>query len=101
MAEATASPLRVSENFHRFPGYRFVAGHDELGDAVTVVDDERFIRQVDQNDADFPPVVGVYCTRGVQQSDAFFQGESRARSYLSLVAGRQRDVQAGRYQTPP
>ena len=75
MAEAAASPLRVSEDFHRFPSYCFVAGHDELGDAVTIVDDERFVRQVDQNDADFPPVVGVYCTGGVQQSDAFFQGE--------------------------
>ena len=93
MPETTSAAIRVVKGLDREPLYRLVPGDDQLGYALAVVDNKRFIRQVNQNHTYFAAIVGVYRPRRIQQADAFLQSEARARPYLRLIARRQRDEQ--------
>ena len=78
----------------------FVPGDDHLCDALSVVHDEIFLREVYQQHAHLSAIVGIHRTRRVQHRDPFLQGQSAARSHLSLVACRQGDVQPCRDESP-
>ena len=93
MPETTSAAIRVVKGLDREPLYRLVPGDDQLSYALAVVDNKRLIRQVNQNHAYFTTVVGVYCPRRVQQTDAVLQSEARTRTHLCLITRRQRDEQ--------
>ena len=79
MPETTSAAIRVVKGLDREPLYRLVPGDDQLSYALAVVDNKRLIRQVNQNHAYFTTVVGVYCPRRVQQTDAVLQSEAPVR----------------------
>ena len=86
MAEATSTAFGVIEGLDSFPVYGFVTGNDHLGDAFTIVDNKRFVREIDQDDADFAPIVGIDGTRRVGHGDTVLQSQTGTRTYLRLDA---------------
>ena len=50
----------------------FVSGDYHLGDTLTILHHEVFLRKVNQDNADFSAIVGIDCARRVQHGNAFF-----------------------------
>ena len=98
VSESAFAALRVVERLHGLPFGHFVAGDHELRDAFAVGHGEGLGGEVDQDNADFAPVVGVDRAGRVEQGDAVLEGQAGARTHLGLVALRQGDAQAGGHQ---
>ena len=86
VSEAAAATLGVAEFLHLYDFGLLVAGDDHLGDALAVVDDEVFLREVDEDDAYFAAVVGVDGAGRVEHRDALLQRQSAAGPHLRFVA---------------
>ena len=77
----------------------FVLGKHHLGDALPVVDDEVFLREVDEQHHDFAAIVGINGARRVEHGDAMLQGKTAARTYLRLISHWQSHEKARRNQS--
>ena len=65
---------------------------DHLRHALTVVDGEGLLREVDEQHAHLAAVVCIDGAGAVQHGDAMLQGQSAAWPHLGLVARRQGHV---------
>jgi len=92
-AEAALAALGVGEFFFG-PGDGFVTGDDELGDAVSGLDDEGRAAEVQENDFDLAAIGGVDGARGIGDGDGVLIGEAGAWADLSFVAGGEFDGEA-------
>ena len=93
MAIAASSALRFVEHFDCGQYRLLVACDDELRDALSVVDGEGILREVDEQHHQFATVVGVDGSRRVEHRDTVLQGQSAAGPHLCLIALGQRDVE--------
>ena len=97
-AEAAVAAGAPRQLLHFLPGDRGNWGHDELRDAVAAADADGGTAEVDEEDLNLAPVVGVDRTRGVEEREAVAVSETAARPDLALVAGRDGEREAGRYE---
>ena len=77
----------------------FMAGYHHLANAFAIGHDEINVRQVDEYDAYFAPIIGIDGAGRIENGDAMFECQAAARAYLRLVADRQFDEQSGRNQS--
>ena len=77
----------------------FVLGKHHLGDALPIVDDEIFLREVDEQHHDFAAIVGIDGARRVEHGDAMLQGKTAARTNLCLISHWQSHEKARRNQS--
>lgn len=98
VTESAGSPFGIVEDFDRFPFYLLAGGNDHLTDPFAIVDDKGFVRQIDEDNSDFPPIVGIDGTRRIQQGDSMFDGQSAPGTHLGLIAVGKSDIQACRDQ---
>ena len=75
-----------------------MAGYHHLGDALTVVDDEILLRQVDKHHANLSTIVCIDGSWCVQHGQPMLQGQTTTWTYLRFIALWQGDVQTCRYQ---
>ena len=76
-----------------------MTGNHHLGNALTVVDDEVLLRQVNQHYANLTTIVGINGSGCIQHGQSVLQGQSAAGTHLGFVALGQCDVQTSRNQT--
>ena len=67
----------------------FVLGKHHLCYALTIIDDEVLLREVDEQHHDFATVIGIDGTRSIEHGDAMLQSETATRSYLRFITSRQ------------
>src|SRR5512147_957023 len=83
-AEAAGGAFRPRQCGRLAPAYSRYRGNDELCDAHAALDMERRVTQIDENDHDLAPVVGIDGTGAVQYGDAVPRREAGARPDLCL-----------------
>lgn len=71
----------------------FTTGNDHLGDTLAVINDEVFLRQVNQNYTNLTTIVGINSAWGVQHCQTMLQRQSATWTYLCLVALGQCNMQ--------
>lgn len=99
MSVTSFAALCLVELFYDDEVALLMTGNDHLCDALAIVDDKIFGREVDEYDAHLSAVVGINGSRSVQHRQSVLQGQSAARTDLCLVTLGQCDVQAGGNQT--
>jgi len=72
----------------------FVACNDHLGNTLTIIDNEIFLRQVDKYYAYLTAIIGVDGAWCVKNGDTFLQGQSTAWAYLCLETYGQGNMQS-------
>ena len=100
MPETAGTAFCLGKDFNGFPLCLLVTGDNHLGDALAVGNDERFVREVYQYDADLATIVGVDGAGRVEDGDAMLDGKSAARPHLCLVACRQGHEEACGNEVP-
>ena len=65
-----------------------MTGNNHLGDALTIVDDEVLLRQVDEYHTYLTTIVGVDGSRCVQHGQSMLQCQSATRAHLCLITLR-------------
>jgi hypothetical protein len=73
---------------------------DQLGDPVSIPDDEGLIPQVDHDATDLTTVVGIDGPRSIEQGYPILQGEPAAGSHLGLISLREGNGNARGDKTP-
>lgn len=68
-----------------------------LADSFAIVYCEWSIRQVYENDFYFSPIIRVYCSGRIEDSNAMLCCEAASRPYLAFISFGQCDVDSGRY----
>ncbi len=76
------------------PGVRN-AGDHQLGDPHAAADDKRLAAEIDQDDLNLSPIIGIDGSRSVKDGDAVADGEARTRPNLAFAARRQGDREPG------
>ncbi len=71
-----------------------------MRDAITVIDDEILATMIDQDNADFPAVVGIDRTWRIDQADSASQGKPGTGTHLPLEPRGNGQGDAGRHQYP-
>lgn len=74
--------------------------YDELGNPIPVSDDERLIPQINQNYANFTPVIGINSTRSIENGYAVLEGKTAPGPHFSPVFLRQGNGDAGGDEAP-
>ncbi len=69
MTVATLTPFRLVKHFDLQEITLFMTGNDHLGYALAIVDNERLLRQVDQQNTDFTAIISVNRSRRIQHRD--------------------------------
>ena len=100
MSEPASTTLGVVENFHLCPFHLLVSGHNHLRYPLSIVDDKRFLGQIDENNTYFASVVGVDCSRCVQDGDPFLDGKSATGPHLCLITFRKGDEKSRWHKAP-
>ncbi len=62
---------------------------------------KRFSTMVDEDDPDFPPIVCVHGSRGIEHGDTVTKRQTRSWSYLRFHPGRQGQPNAGTHHCAP
>lgn len=73
----------------------FTASDDGLGNPVTIMNGNRLVGQVDEDNPPFSSVIGIDSARGIQDGESVFGSQATARTNLSLITSGQRDIKAG------
>ena len=84
--ESPGSAVGVLQGFGGAPRYPLMAGYDKLCDTLSIVDDERLLPVVDEDDFDFAPIIGIYGAGTVQYGDPVFPGQAAAWTHLCFEA---------------
>ena len=85
VAECAIFPDGGVESLGRLPFHSGVGRDHHLADALSVVDREGLVGEVDHDYADFATVVGIHRAGGVDDGDAAAQGEAAAGADLALI----------------
>lgn len=78
MTETTGTSLRGFECVYFLPGRLTMRGNHHLTDSFSVFDLHFLLRQIDQNNPYFAPVVGINSAGSVQYGESFFEGQTAA-----------------------
>mmetsp|Transcript_21147 Transcript_21147/g.49952 ORF Transcript_21147/g.49952 Transcript_21147/m.49952 type:complete len:277 (+) Transcript_21147:80-910(+) len=89
--KATGTPLRLGQILHFLDRSHADLFQNELGDAVPLVHDKVFLSQVEEDDADGAPVVGVH--HPGTAVDSLLDGQARAGGDAGVRSGRTGDAQ--------
>lgn len=76
MSVAASAALRLVKFLDESEVHLFVASNDHLSYALTIVDDEIFLTEVDKQHPQFATIVSIDGSRRVQDGDTVFQRES-------------------------
>ena len=103
VAEAAGAAFSFRQGLHGrnfLPLYLLESGHHHLGNALAMLNCERFLRQVNQQDFDLATVISVDGTGAVKDGNAVFHGQSAARADLRLAVGGKFYEEARRHEHP-
>ncbi len=98
MPKSACATLGFGKDVNLLPCDLFVAGDNHLCDTLSIFYDKIFARKINQDYADFAPIVCINCARSIQHADATLDGKSATGAHLCFVAGRQGDVEPCRHQ---
>ena len=98
MSKSAFTPFGLVQHLYCNEFGLLVTGYHHLGYALSVVDNEGLLAQIDQDDANLSPIIGIDGTRGIEHRDTVLQSQSATGTYLSLVAGRESYAQTCGYQ---
>ena len=98
MSVTTCTTLRLVQSLYHHHFALLTTGDYHLGDALTIVDDEVLLREVDQHDTNLTTIVGIDGTWGVQHGQSMLQGQSTTWAHLCFITFGQCDIQSGGYQ---
>ena len=73
MPIASFATFGLVEHLHSHKLTLFMSGDDHLGDALSVIHDKVFLREVDEQYTHLTTIVGIHCPRGVQHRDTLFR----------------------------
>lgn len=99
-AGAPLGPRQVVQRGNLHQVHLTELGNYHLGDTLSWLDFERFLRKIDQDDPDLTTIVGVNGAGSVQHGDAVFEGQSAPWTNLRLTIGGQLNEQSRRNQLP-
>lgn len=99
MSESSGTAFGVGQfgYFHYFGCLMF--GDDHLAYTLAGFDGLWLAAEIDEYHAHLAAVVGIDGTRGIEDSEAAFECQTAARTNLRLVACRQFDEEARRYES--
>ena len=89
MSEAAGASLGIGEGVSLLPHNLLMAGDNHLGDALSIFYDKIFGRKINEDDADFAPIVGVDGARCVEHGNAALDGKAATGAHLCLVTWRE------------
>ena len=92
MAVTAFATLCLVKFFDNHEVTLFMTGNHHLGDALTIVDDKVFLRQVDEYHTNLTTIVGINGSWRIQHGKTMLQCQSTTWTYLSLIAFWQCDV---------
>ena len=92
MSVSTFSALCLVEFFNHDQVCLFVAGNDQLRNALAIIDNKVVGREVDEHYTHLATIVGIDGAWSIQHCQAVLQGKTTAGAYLCLVAFGQGDV---------
>ena len=85
MPVASFTTFRHIKNLYCLEDALLMAGYDHLGNALSVVHDKVFLRQIDQQYTHLSTIVGIDRSGRVQYGDTLLQSQSTTRPDLSLI----------------
>lgn len=98
MTVASFATLCFIEQFHLLKEALLMTRNHHLGNALTILNNEVFLRQIDEYHTYLATIISIDGTWRIEHGDTFLQRQSTTRSDLRLVASRQRDMQTSRNQ---
>ena len=98
MAESALATLRLVEHLYGNQLSLLMTGNHHLGDTLTILHHKILLREINQDHANLSTIVGIDGSWGIQYGDTLLQGQTTTRSYLSLIAYWQGNVQPRRNQ---
>ena len=88
MSETTGSAIGFFQHFNRFPSNMFMPGNNHLANTLTVLNHKLFVRQVDQDNPNFATIVGIDCSRRIQNGNSLLLGQPTSWTNLSFETYR-------------
>lgn len=86
MTIATSTSLGFIERLYFDEFSIFVLGNHHLGNTLTIINDKVGLREVDEQNHDLASIIGINRAGGIKNSNAMFQCQPTARTYLCLEA---------------
>ena len=96
-SESAFSPFGGGEFVYALPFYPLVLGQDQLGNALTMLDDEIGIGKIHQYHTYLAAVIGIYGSGCIEHCHALLCGEAASGTHLHLVAFGDLEEKTGRY----
>ncbi len=94
MPISAGTALCLVQAFHLYELALLMTGNHHLGNALAVVDDEVFLREIDEQDHNLATIIGIDSSRSVQHRNTVLQRQSATGTYLRLESCGECDVQS-------
>ena len=98
VAEAALASFGSFEGVGRSPFHAGIGSNDHLANAFTAFDSERGFAEINHYHLDFATIVGIDCSRSIDQCNTMFDSKSASGAELTFVAFGELDMHSGRDQ---